>query len=268
MQVIDNQFFTTYLQGIGKRYKKAKVKKGPIFLGKMSKITAMEAISFRLLSIAFACLWAHPSLAAVLVTYNFDDVTSASISTTQLDTGNRLVYNATYGSFDRSGFNAIHAIQLSGAVHGGEGDYAVMIYGNNIVTQKTGFAANDLNKTYYVSFDIGATVYSDAGQASQAGDNFRINLLRADNTLLRTVDVTPGAWTGTQTFTRSYFSYLGDGTGDVRLQLMSGNTLTRFAGAVDNMAFWDSTPVPEPSSGALLVIGMGALAALKRRRAV
>ena len=74
------------------------------------------------------------------MTFNFDDVTGASISTTQSDTGNRLVYNATYGSFDRSGFNAIHAIQLSGATHGGAGDYAVMIYGDNVVTQKTGFA--------------------------------------------------------------------------------------------------------------------------------
>jgi len=204
--------------------------------------------------------------ATVLATYNFDDVTSASISTTQLDTGNRLVFNATYGSFDRSGFNAIHAIQLSGTAHGGAGDYAVMIYGNNVVTQKTGFAANVLNKTYYVSFDIGATVYSTPNEATQAGDNFRINLLRADNSLLRTVDVTPGAWTGTQTFTRSYFSYTGDGTGDVRLQLMSGNTQTRFAGAVDNMAFWDTEPIPEPSALSLLLVGLGGLVALRRVR--
>ena len=227
----------------------------------------MEVNPFRLLSIAFACLWAHPSLAAVLVTYNFDDVTSASISTTQLDTGNRLVYNATYGSFDRSGFNAIHAIQLSGAVHGGAGDYAVMIYGNNVVTQKTGFAANDLNKTYYVSFDIGPTVYSSMSQATQAGDTFRINLLRADNSLLATRDVTPGAWAGVQIFNRSYFSYVGDGTGDVRLQLQNGNTLARFAGAVDNMSFWDSVPtaIPEPSSASLLLAGLAVLLGRKRR---
>lgn len=211
---------------------------------------------------------AGKSFAGVLMTFNFDDVTGASISTTQSDTGNRLVYNATYGSFDRSGFNAIHAIQLSGATHGGAGDYAVMIYGDNVVTQKTGFAANSSGTTYYVSFDIGPTVYSSMSQATQAGDTFRINLLRADNSLLATRDVTPGAWAGVQIFNRSYFSYVGDGTGDVRLQLQSGNTLTRFAGAVDNMSFWDSVPtaIPEPSSGALLSAGLAVFMGRKRRK--
>lgn len=199
--------------------------------------------------------------AGVLMTFNFDDVTGASISTAQSDTGNRLVYNATYGSFDRSGFNAIHAIQLSGVTHGGAGDYAVMIYGDNVVTQKTGFAANSAGTTYYVSFDIGPTVYGSLSQATQAGDTFRINLLRSDNSLLTSRDITPGAWAGVQTFNRDYFSYVGDGTGVVRLQLQSGNTLTRFAGAVDNMSFWDSVPtaIPEPSSGALLWLGLATI---------
>jgi len=210
--------------------------------------------------------WVQQVSASVLASFNFDDITSASISTTQSNTGNWLVYNSTYNSFDRSGFNAIHAIQLSGSTHGGAGDYAVMIYGDNVVTQKNGFAANDTGKTYYVSFDIGPTVYSSLSQATQAGDTFRINLLRSNNSLLHTVDITPGAWVGVQTFTRSYFSYVGDGTGDVRLQLMSGNTLTRFAGAVDNMAFWDTEPIPEPSSLSLLAVGIGGWIALRRVR--
>lgn len=205
------------------------------------------------------------AFAGVLMNFNFDDVTGASISTTQSDTGNRLVYNATYGSFVRSGFNAIHAIQLSGVTHGGAGDYAVMIYGDNVVTQETGFAANSTGTTYYVSFDIGPTVYSSMAQATQAGDTFRIKLLRSDDSMLTSMDITPGAWAGVQTFNREYFSYVGDGTGDVRLQLESGNTQTRFAGAVDNMSFWDSVPtaIPEPSSGALILLG---LATLLRKR--
>jgi hypothetical protein len=46
---------------------------------------------------------------------------------------------------------------------------------------------------------------------------------------------------------------------------MSGNTLTRFAGAVDNMAFWDSTPVPEPGSASLVALGLVTLLLRKRR---
>ena len=84
-----------------------------------------------------------PAQAALLTSFGFDQITSASISTTQYQTGNRLVYNAVFADWNKSGFNATHAIQLSGAVHGGAGDYAIMIYGNNVLLQQTPFAAND-----------------------------------------------------------------------------------------------------------------------------
>lgn len=135
-----------------------------------------------------------------------------------------------------------------------------MIYGDNVATQKTGFAANELGTTYYVSYEMGATVYSDPGQMTQAGDTFRVNLLRADNTVLATNDVAPGAWNGTQTFSLQYFSYVGDGSGPVKMQLLSGNTQIHFVGAIDNVAIWDSVPtsstVPERST---LVISFAGL---------
>jgi hypothetical protein len=98
--------------------------------------------------------------AALLLQFDFNNITSSSISTTQYQTGNRLVYNATFADWAKGGFNATHAIQLSGLVHGGAGDYAIMIYGDNTLTQQTAFAANDLGQTYYVSYDLGPTVYS------------------------------------------------------------------------------------------------------------
>jgi hypothetical protein len=196
------------------------------------------------------------ALGGMLVGLNFNDITSASISTTQYQTGNWLVYNATFGGWDRLGFNAAHALQQSGTVQGGAGDYALMIYGDNVATQKTGFAANASGTTYYVSYLMGPTVYTAPGQATQAGDTFRVNLLRVDNSILATNDVAPGAWTGTQTFTQQYFSYVGDGTGPVRMQLLSGNTQTRFVGAIDNVAIWDTVPVPEPSAYTMALAGL------------
>ncbi len=219
-------------------------------------------------------LAATQAQAAILLDFGFNDIVSSSISNTQFQTGNRLVYNAVFGDWNKSGFNATHAIQLSGAIHGGAGDYAIMIYGNNVLTQKTAFAANTLGQTYYVSYDIGPTVYADAHQATQAGDTFLVELLRNDDSVLASNYVAPGAWAGVQTFNQAYFSYLGDGSGSLRIRLSSGNTLTRFAGAIDNMAFWDSVPtpstVPEPGQVAaslLLLGGIGGYVFLKRRKA-
>ena len=212
------------------------------------------------------------SQAALLLDFGFNDIVSSSISTTQYQTGNRLVFNAVFGDWDRGGFNATHAIQLSGAVHGGAGDYAIMIYGDNVLTQKTPFAANDSGQTYYVSYDIGPTVYADPNQATQAGDTFLVQLLRGDNSVLASNSVAPGAWNGVQTFSQAYFSYVGDGTGSLRIRLASGNTMSRFVGAIDNMAFWDSVPtaVPEPGQVAaslVLIAGIGGYVFLRRRKA-
>jgi hypothetical protein len=203
---------------------------------------------------------------ADLINFDMNGITDANISDLQYQTGNQLVYGANLTDWVKSGFNAVHAIQLSGDTPGGPGNYAIMIFGDNLITQQTAFAANDLGVTYYVSYDIGPTVYANPAQATQAGDQLRINLLRPDDSVLTYNLFAPGAWAGVQTFQKAYFSYVGDGNGPLRLQILSeqpGNG--RFAGAVDNISFWNTVPVPEPSTYILGLISTGIFAAMARK---
>jgi MYXO-CTERM domain-containing protein len=200
-----------------------------------------------------------PAAAGVLLDFDLNGFYNQQISTTQYQTGNQLVWGASMHGWTHSGFNAIHGFRHTPT------DYAVMIYGNNQLTMTTGFAANDVGVTYYVALDLGATVYTTPSQATAAGDAVRINLLNSANQVVATSDFAPGAWTGTQTFTRRAFSYVGDGSGLVRLQITnSAPSSPRFAGAVDNIAFWSTDPVPAP--GAIALLGLAGLAGSRRRR--
>jgi hypothetical protein len=228
------------------------------------------------LALLFAALLAAPARAELLISFDLNGISNAQISNLQYQTGNQLVFGATLSDWTKSGFNAVHAIQLSGSTPGGPGNYGIMIFADNLITQQTAFSANTLGQTYYVSYDIGPTVYANPSQATQAGDQLRVNLLRGNDSILASSVVAPGAWAGVQTFTRAYFSYVGDGTGDLRIQMRSeepGNG--RFSGAVDNMAFWNGVPdpigaVPEPgtwAAGALLA-GGAAFARWRKRAKV
>lgn len=219
--------------------------------------------------VVLAALATTTSRAGQLAFYDLNGITSPSISDLQYQTGNQLVFNATLTDWTKSGFNAVHAIQLSGEIAGGPGNYAPMIFSDNLITQQTPFAANNLGTTYYASYDIGPTVYANSAQATQAGDQLRVNLLRGDDSILASSVVAPGAWQGVQTFSTEYFSYVGDGSGPLRLQIRSEQPGSgRFAGAVDNMAFWDSVPVPEPPTLLMAATGggVGGWLVLRRRR--
>ena len=178
------------------------------------------------------------SKATLLKKIAFNDIANAEISTHQHQTNNRLVYDATFKDWDKSGFHAAHALQLSGETHGGAGDYAVMIYDDNTLTQNTPIAANEKGISYYLSYDIGPTVYAFPSEATQTGDTVLVELIRGDNTVLHSSLFETGAWGGSQNFTPVYTAYQGDGSGPVRIRLSGKNTPKRFAGAIRSMAFW------------------------------
>ncbi|NDE55103.1 MAG: hypothetical protein EB069_11170, partial [Actinobacteria bacterium] len=96
-----------------------------------------------------------------------------------------------------------------------------------------------------VSFDLGAAVGNKANTATQTSDMLALRIIDEGNDWVAQTEMAPGAWAGTQTFTRRSFTYLGIGRGPVRLKVESSANATSsaiFVGAIDNITI---TPFAE-----------------------
>lgn len=192
---------------------------------------------------------------------------TGTYSDPQYQTGNFLYYNGVVSGWTSSGFHSAHALLRDG------NDWALMVFSgwdaasSNSYTLDVGFAANSVGVTYWVAYDVGATVYANGDQMTTVNDSLRISVIDSTNTEVAFGLVYPGAWNGSQTFHQAYFSYVGTGSGNVRLVIASGNPgSNRFAGAVNNISFQDSQPVPEPSTSLLLLGGVVVLLSSFRSR--
>ncbi|NDA10693.1 MAG: hypothetical protein EBZ07_07615, partial [Verrucomicrobia bacterium] len=88
-------------------------------------------------------------------------------------------------------------------------------------------------------FDLGAAVGHKANTATQTSDMLALRIIDEGNVRVAQTEMAPGAWTGTQTFTRRSFTYLGIGSGPVRLRVESSAGATSsaiFVGAIDNIS--------------------------------
>lgn len=125
------------------------------------------------------------------------------------------------------------------------GNWALMLVANrrdqNVFTLKSGVQANEEGYQYTVSFDCGAGVYQGISQATQAGDQFVVELLRTDNTVLKQQVVTPGAWRGKLLLKNQMFTYRGDGSGDLRFRIypLFGGKV-HFYGVIDHLQVFAS----------------------------
>jgi len=64
-------------------------------------------------------------------------------------------------------------------------------------------------------------------------------VLRANDTVLQSNTFLSGVWSGLQTFTARSFTYVGDGSGDVRLRVRTVNQgVGRFGGAIDDLSIY------------------------------
>jgi hypothetical protein len=115
-------------------------------------------------------------------------------------------------------------------------NWAVMIFQDNVITSGA-FAANASGQVYRIDFEASPAVYENPQQATQAGDELLIEVLRGDDRVLASHKHSPGAWTGTLQFAAGSFQYTGDGSGDVRLRIKPAGPQTsgRFHGAIDNL---------------------------------
>lgn len=92
---------------------------------------------------------------------------------------------------------------------------------------------------------------------NSGSDGVQIEVLRANDSVLTTFTFQPGAWSaepGAQdSFLPGFFSYTGDGTGNVRLRISTDPAnQDRFGGAIDNIEWIDlegPTPVDLMSFG-------------------
>ena len=177
-------------------------------------------------------------------------------SITQTNTGTQAHTNLTVGAWDTltgwtsAGTHAIHDVDR---ILGAEIDIAVSFYNNNEITLSTGFAANASGVAYTMTFEVGPSVWSGSGQASNSTDGLVVSLLRANGTTVASTTQLAGAWNGTSTaqdaMTSRTFVYTGDGTGDVRIKVANINpSADRFGGAIDNIVVTQGAPACAPTT--------------------
>ncbi len=220
-----------------------------------------------LVACAFLACMAQQSGAAVLLTENFNGFTApgANFNGGQFQSGLAVAFSGSLPSWTGTGGGVVHAVDIANVfpVIDDPRDFAVMIWQDNVITLTLAVAGSNVSgTTYEVNFSASPAVYQQGGQQTSVTDGLTIDLLRADNSVLATHTHLPGAWAGNINLTAAVFSYVGDGSGDVRLRVgPSAFNSGRFGGAIDNLTL---TQVPEPA--ALTLFGLPVLGLLTRRK--
>ncbi|NBQ65551.1 MAG: hypothetical protein EBT95_08500, partial [Verrucomicrobia bacterium] len=177
---------------------------------------------------------------SALLVANFNDISSTP-NDVQYQTGLPIVSGALPNGWDKEGPDPVSMVNYGTTA----ANWAVMIQQANSITLTSGINANESGVAYRVSFDLGATVGSKSGSATQSIDRMGLRVVDNGNDWVASAEIAPGDWTGTQTFTRRSFNYMGTGSGPVRLRVEDTSfsaVSARFVGAMDNIAI---TPFTE-----------------------
>jgi mono/diheme cytochrome c family protein len=105
-------------------------------------------------------------------------------------------------------------------------------------------SANRKSDSYQLEFSISPTVWADASQATSADDRIQVELYRADRTQLAAESFAPGDWIAAdrkQSFQSKTVEYIGDGVGQLVLELGSLEHNGKFAGGIDSIRCRDQS---------------------------
>ena len=186
--------------------------------------------------------------AAPIFTENFNGHGLSQSSThTQETTGLKLGNGQNLTSWTKAGDGAIHCVDRTGS-----GDWAVMFYGgnsaagDNAITSPAIAAANTLNKSYRVTFDLSAANYQNTSQRNNGTtDGVTVTVLNSSGGTIKTQTFVPGSFAslasaGSLPFTTVSFDYVGtgSGTGAANLKFTATNptSVGRFGGSIDNVS--------------------------------
>ena len=91
----------------------------------------------------------------------------------------------------------------------------------NQITLQEPIAANEIKVQYHVTLKIAPTVWAVADQATGDRDGISLRIIRQNGSLLAKHHLIPGVWKNQQSgsFVERRFSYRGDGSGKVVLQI-------------------------------------------------
>jgi formylglycine-generating enzyme required for sulfatase activity len=155
----------------------------------------------------------------------------------QWQSGQKVAHSGNVTGWTKAGEHSMHALDRANRTgQSNPQNWAVMIFQDNVITSGA-FAANASGQVYRIDFEASPAVYANPQQATQAGDELLIEVLRGDDQVLASHKHSPGAWTGTLQFAAGSFQYTGDGSGGVRVRIKPAGPQTsgRFHGAIDNI---------------------------------
>jgi len=194
--------------------------------------------------------------AGVLFSESFDGFTGGNFNGGQYQSNLDLAVNGDLPGWTKAGAGAVHAVDhanTNGNISAPR-DFAPMLWGGNspgqanVLTLNTAITnANLVGQRYEISFLASPAAYKAGAQASTAADGVLIEVLRADNSVLASRTHLSGAWVGTVNLQPGGMTYVGDGSGDIRLRLGPLNPGNgHFGSAIDDLQLATGVAVPPP----------------------